>query len=160
MFLILKLFSVKNKLIKFLFFISVIFVFTSNCTYIPYPFPNEIQGNKAREMILETIINTEILIYSQYPNLITAESPYLNGLFTNMMFAEQELVDNFYVPALIKINEKKMYKKESVEACIEIIPVQSLLYAQQGISYGEILATVECDVEEASLLQLGKFELL
>ena len=160
MFLIFKYISIKFNLFKFLLLLPAVFVLTAECTYIQYPFPNEIRGNKAREMIMETIITTEILIYSQYPNLITAESPYLNGIFTNMMFAEQELADNFYVPALIKINENKMYKKESVEDCIDIIPVQSFLYAQQGMPYAEILATVECNVEEASLLQLGKFNLL
>ncbi|MDH5655914.1 MAG: TIGR04452 family lipoprotein [Spirochaetia bacterium] len=144
---------------RFLSFSLTLFIFTG-CTYIQIPFPNEIQGNEARNMILDTIMITEIMVYSQYPHLVTPESPYLNGIFNNMMFEQQELFDNFFVPALIKINEKKMYKKDTVEECVEIIPFHSFFYAEQGIPFPNILATIHCNIEEASLLQVGKSHIL
>jgi small lipoprotein (TIGR04452 family) len=132
----------------------------SSCTYIQVPFPNEIQGNKAREMIMDTIINTEILIYTQYPNLKQADSSYYNVMLSKMMFSQQIIYNHVSVPALIRIDEKKMYKRDTVEKCIDIIRIQSFLYASQGIPYPDILATSSCHVEEASILQLGKTNFL
>jgi len=140
--------------------ILIFLIIANACTYIQYPFPGEIKGSEARNMIMDTIITTEILIYSQYPNLIRADSPYYNALITNMMFDEQEMTGNVFLPAFIRIDEKKMYKKETVEKCIEIIQFQGLINASIGVPFPDIIATISCDVQEASILQIGKAHIL
>jgi len=109
---------------------------------------------------MDTIISTEILIYTQYPNLLKPNASSKNIFIMDVMFSQRELFKNVYIPALIKINEKKMYKKDTVEKCTDTIAFQGLLYASHGMSYPDILATISCNVEEASILQLGKFHVL